>query len=362
MLKHRKASSASILTGLDLRTPGPSEAKGVSSPRKGNWSTGLGASVHESELEENEERLIIEPKSFDDPKLKKLIQLLMEWINNVLHNERIIVQDLEEDLYDGQVLQKLVEKLTGTQLNLPEISSSEKEQRSKLQMVLEFVNKLLDIDKQRSVPKWSIESVHTKNIVAILHLLVSLALHFRAPFRIPENVIVSILVVTKTNGSLVHKVVAEQMTAEYGYDDLGRICENDAFDTLFNQSDEILKTKLDAVKNALISFVNDHLSKINCNVVSKVTDLDKQFADGVYLCLLIGILEGYFIPLYDFYLTPKTFDEKVSNVAFAFELMQDAGLPQPKPRPEDIVNLDIKSTLRVLYSIFLKYKHGTSKI
>ena len=41
----------------------------------------------------------------------------------------------------------------------------------------------------------------------------------------------------------------------------------------------------------------------------------------------------------------------------AFELMQDAGLPKPKARPEDIVNNDLKSTLRVLYNLFTKYKH-----
>jgi hypothetical protein len=40
------------------------------------------------------------------------------------------------------------------------------------------------------------------------------------------------------------------------------------------------------------------------------------------------------------------FEEKVANVCLAFELMMDGGLPQPKARPEDIVNLDLKSTLR----------------
>ena len=107
----------------------------------------------------------------------------------------------------------------------------------------------------------------------------------------------------------------------------------------------------------------------------EATDLDTQFSDGVYLCLLSGLLEGYFVPLYDFHLTPQvtklklkmyqillflcfqSFDEKVANVSLAFELMMDGGLPQPKARPEDIVNLDLKSTLRVLYNLFTKYKH-----
>lgn len=48
---------------------------------------------------------------------------------------------------------------------------------------------------------------------------------------------------------------------------------------------------------------------------------------------------------------------QVHNVAFSFELMQDVGLPKPKARPEDIVNMDLKSTLRVLYNLFTKYRN-----
>lgn len=39
-----------------------------------------------------------------------LAQVLIDWINDVLVGERIIVKDLAEDLYDGQVLQKLFGK------------------------------------------------------------------------------------------------------------------------------------------------------------------------------------------------------------------------------------------------------------
>lgn len=36
-----------------------------------------------------------------------------------------------------------------------------------------------------------------------------------------------------------------------------------------------------------------------------------QFADGVYLILLMGLLEDYFVPLYNFFLTPESFEQKV---------------------------------------------------
>ena len=115
---------------------------------------------------------MIEPKSFENPKLKELIRVLMDWINDELHMERIIVQvryrfqhvitnvhivwtkylnnlydfffiqDIEEDLYDGQILQKLMEKLTGEHLAVPEVTLSEEGQRSKLRVVLAFANKV----------------------------------------------------------------------------------------------------------------------------------------------------------------------------------------------------------------------------
>ena len=36
------------------------------------------------------------------------LQVLIDWINDELADFRIIVKDLEEDLFDGQILQKLI--------------------------------------------------------------------------------------------------------------------------------------------------------------------------------------------------------------------------------------------------------------
>lgn len=93
---------------------------------------------------------------------------------------------------------------------------------------------------------------------------------------------------------------------------------------------DLIENNLFFLLQSLITFVNKHLSKVNLEVM----DLDTQFHDGVYLCLLMGLLEGFFVPLYDFHLTPQDFDQKVHNVSFAFELMQDVGLAKPKARPE----------------------------
>lgn len=53
---------------------------------------------------------MLAPGSHNDPKIKELIRVLIEWINDVLAEQRIIVKDIEEDLFDGQVLQKLIGK------------------------------------------------------------------------------------------------------------------------------------------------------------------------------------------------------------------------------------------------------------
>jgi len=44
--------------------------------------------------------------------------MLLDWINDELADHRIIVKDVIEDLYDGQVLQKLVGKTAISSLQL----------------------------------------------------------------------------------------------------------------------------------------------------------------------------------------------------------------------------------------------------
>uniref|UniRef100_A0AAQ5XWN2 Calponin-homology (CH) domain-containing protein n=1 Tax=Amphiprion ocellaris TaxID=80972 RepID=A0AAQ5XWN2_AMPOC len=271
-----------------------------------------GTDIHPEDtlLEENAERLMLDPTSRENLKFKDLLKVLIDWINSELEEERIIVKDLEEDCYDGQVLQKLFEKLSGRKLNVAEVTQSEIGQKQKLQTVLEAVNDLLR--PHGWTIEWSVDSIHSKNLVAIVYLLVALAMHFQAPIRLPEHVSVQVVVVKVRNPSTV---------GMHTY-----MCKRDAFDTLLDHAPDKL------------------------NVV-------KTFADGVYLILLMGLLEDYFVPLYNFFLTPESFEQKVHNVAFAFELMQDGGLKKPKARPEDVVNLNLKSTLRVLYNLFTNYKN-----
>lgn len=85
---------------------------------------------------------MIDPKAYEDQKFLELLNVLKEWVNDELASQRIIVQDIAEDLYDGQVLQKLLEKLTGDKLDVPEVTQSEEGQKQKLSVVLDHFNQV----------------------------------------------------------------------------------------------------------------------------------------------------------------------------------------------------------------------------
>lgn len=51
---------------------------------------------------------------------------------------------------------------------------------------------------------------------------------------------------------------------------------------------------------------------------------------------------------------------KLHNMNVAFQLMEDAGIPiRQRVRPEEIINCDKKSLLRLLYMIYRKYTKST---
>lgn len=153
-----------------------------------------------------------------------------------------------------------LEKLTGDKLDVPEVTQSEEGQKQKLEVVLSAANRILG---RYSPPyKWNVESVHSRNIVAILHLLVGLARQFRAPVRLPERVAVQLVVVRKKDGQLIHRTVREEITSTY--DDLGMRCERDAFDVLFDHPHD----KLAVVKKVNLICA----SLMFCNIFLPVRD------------------------------------------------------------------------------------------
>uniref|UniRef100_A0A0K0G0J4 Paralyzed arrest at two-fold protein 6 (inferred by orthology to a C. elegans protein) n=1 Tax=Strongyloides venezuelensis TaxID=75913 RepID=A0A0K0G0J4_STRVS len=299
----------------------------------------------EYEMDDGEQRRFMTLESKNDPRVREIFELLRTWLNQELAQERIVVRDLQEDLYDGQIIQKLIEKLANIRIEVPEVCQSEEGQKQKLQMIINEVNSQLGGFSKEI--RWTAELIHKKDLLAIVQLLIQIALFYRAPIRFPEDVHAQVLVVHKENDHFSTGYQTEQLTTRQK--ELAPKGERDAFDTLFDYGPD----KLAHVKSSLVAFCNRHLNKINL----EVTDLDYQFQDGVFLILLMGLLEGYFVPLYSFHLQVKDNKDKIKNVEFAFFLMEEAGMARPKARAADIVNGDVKSTLRILHSLFTKYKH-----
>ena len=68
----------------------------------------------------------------------------------------------------------------------------------------------------------------------------------------------------------------------------------------------------------LLAFINKHLELVGVIV----TDLAIDLHDGVNLVLLIGVLGGMFVPLYNYKSPVSANEDKILNVQLAFRLME----------------------------------------
>ncbi|NXU57016.1 PARVG protein, partial [Turnix velox] len=270
--------------------------------------------LSENVIAQGEKRKLIKPTSRNNPKLEELKLVLIDWINTTLEEEHIIVRSLEEDLYDGLVLHHLLESLGSVKLDVDKIALTEKKQRQKLYVILEVVAKCLHLEESHL--KWSVESILSKDLLSTLHLLVAIAKHFKPDLAMPLNVQVETITIENTSRGLKTASAVEYITENKENSEARS--EDDAFDDLFCHAPD----KLDAVKKVFLEFVNQHIIKLGLSV----KDIESQFADGVILLLLIGQLEGYFLNLRDFFLTPASTVEMLHNVNLALDLLADEGL------------------------------------
>ncbi|VDM19921.1 unnamed protein product [Hydatigera taeniaeformis] len=297
-------------------------------------------------LEEGQERSIIERASMESAEVKELVGSLISWINDELINHRILVRNIADDLYDGQILQNLAEKLANIKLEHPEVTQSEFGQMQRLKEVVATINQLLGVPESWAKEQWSAEMIHDKDVIAIIRLLVALAKHFKVGIRLADGVFLTVIVVRKINGILEYRYERKYLT-EPSQSTPGSGSSSHPLDYLPNRH---------LVPRLITCFVNEHLQKLNL----QVKDLTNDFSDGVRLILLMGLLEGYFVPLHWYYLHPTTDSMRLANVRLAFELMRAAELSEPLERPEDIMLGDVKAILRLLYGLVshYQYEHG----
>uniref|UniRef100_A0A3P8RC28 Calponin-homology (CH) domain-containing protein n=1 Tax=Astatotilapia calliptera TaxID=8154 RepID=A0A3P8RC28_ASTCA len=296
----------------------------------------------ELESFQGEKRKLIQPTSLKDPKLEKLKEALVDWINKTLKPEHIVVQSLEEDVYDGLVLHHLLSRLADVHLNVEEIALTSTAQIRKLEIIMEELGKRLGTQDSSQI-KWNVKLIHNKDLLATLHLLVAMVRCFQPELDLPSDVKIEVVVVEVSKSGIKSDVQVEILTE--GSSDTDSLSNTEREDPI----EQLLKLeahKVNTVKKALVHFVNQHISSLGLQVI----DMDKQFADGVILLLLIGQLEGFFIPLFDFNLTP------LHNVTLALDLLKDTGFQLSNVDPQDIVSLDTTATLKVLYALFNKHK------
>lgn len=303
----------------------------------------------EGKLPQGEKKKYLSPTARKEPRFEELQKVLMEWINGTLLHEHVVARSLEEDLFDGLILHHLFQKLAALRLEVEEMALTSTSQRRKLAVVLDAVNRSLQVEEQQ-VP-WSVEAIFNKDLLATLHLLVALAKRFQPDLPLPADVQVEVIIIESTKSGLKSEKVVEQLTEPRAD---GNEPTGDAFHELFKLAPE----KVKAVSEAILTFVNQKLEKLGLSV----QNLDSQFADGVILLLLIGQLEGFFLHLKEFYLTPSSPAEMLHNVTLALELLKDHGLLHHPINPEAIVNKDAKSTLRLLYYLFRKHKLDVDRV
>uniref|UniRef100_A0A1A8EBE4 Parvin, gamma n=1 Tax=Nothobranchius kadleci TaxID=1051664 RepID=A0A1A8EBE4_NOTKA len=298
---------------------------------------------------QGEKRKVIQPASLKDPNLDKLKEALVDWINRTLKPEHIVVQSVEEDLYDGLVLHHLLSRFASIHLSLEEIALTSSAQIRKLEVILEELNKRLGLQDSSPI-KWNVKLIHNKDLLATIHLLVAMVKAFQPELILPPNVKVEVVAVEVGKNGIKSEVQTEILT-----EDSSAASDSSVSAEGVDPIEQLLKleaNKVNTVKKALLHFVNQNLATLGL----QVADMDKQLADGVILLLLIGQLEGFFIPLFSFHLTPVSDSEMIQNVALALELLDDMGLQLSNIDPQDIVSQDTTATLKVLYALFKKHK------
>ncbi|KAK0151629.1 Gamma-parvin [Merluccius polli] len=308
---------------------------------------------------QGERRKLIQPTSLQDPKVEKLKEVLVSWINKTLTPDHIVVQSLEEDLYDGLVLHHLLARLAGVSVSVEEIALTAAAQVQKLGAVLEKLNERLGTTRDDALAKWDVKLIHNKDLLATLHLLVSMVRCFQPDLALPTNVKVDVILVEVNKTGIKSDTQSEYLTEE----SKGSNVRVMRFLTRYWLSvhkgedpiDQLLKLdthKIVTAKTAILNFVNQKVSSMGL----QVADLDTQFSDGVILLLLIGQLEGFFVPLCDFHLSPASHSEMVHNVTLACDLLLDLGVNISTIDPQDIISRDVRATLKVLYSLFRRHK------
>lgn len=267
-------------------------------------------------LDEGEERAMLEPSSYHDTNFKKAIHILIQWLNTCLRKDLIVIRSLEDDLYDGYVIGKLIEShRPNIQLELNDIPLSEDSKRTHLTKVLNYVEN--DFRHLNQPIKWTFDRIYNRDLISIVHLLLALMKlwNVKARYDLPKSLNLKVIIVKKVDGFLQTRIGQETfITNEHNNQTKSMIRENDLIDVLF----ELKPEKLPIFEKTLVHFVNTHLSSFQI----RISTIDmKHFHDGLNLLYLIAELERYFLILNKYHhKQPINREQSYANFELAFLL------------------------------------------
>ena len=167
-------------------------------------------------LDEGDERSMLEPSSYHDPQFKQTITILFNWLNSTLTKQNIIVRSLEEDLYDGYILAKLIEiHQPNVRLLTDDIPLSQESKKKTLENVLQYFETCFQ--QQQCSIQWTFSQIFNKDFIAILHLLLALMKlwNVRTRYQLPKTLFLKVIVVKKINGILETKTIHERFIDEH---------------------------------------------------------------------------------------------------------------------------------------------------
>lgn len=78
--------------------------------------------------------------------------------------------------------------------------------------MIEEINNVLGVSESHAAQNWSVGAVFSKDLVAILRLLVALARRFAPDLRLPQGCQITLVIVRKLNGVLQHRRQVEVIT------------------------------------------------------------------------------------------------------------------------------------------------------
>eukprot|EP00123_Amoebidium_parasiticum_P008226 comp18661_c0_seq2/m.20306 comp18661_c0_seq2/g.20306 ORF comp18661_c0_seq2/g.20306 comp18661_c0_seq2/m.20306 type:complete len:303 (-) comp18661_c0_seq2:320-1228(-) len=300
----------------------------------------------------------------------------MTWMNEYASKTNFFIRMFVKDLRTGEALIKFVEQLTGEEIPHNDVAANEMSYKQNISALLSYLEDNFGIATE---DRWSVNDIYMGNIAAIYCLMVELAHKFECPHDLPSNVTVNLIRREMIKGGdIIQKTIGVKVTEdESSYHELNRArrleqqiaaeaetnvpeedawvsggeeeVERDAFDELFDEHPD----KIDQVETLITAFVNKHLGKLDKQVESLVID----FSNGLNFIFLLGMLGDFFVPIINYNPDPQDDQSKVFNVRVAFKLMDRLEIPRTGLRSAAIVGQDKKTLFRMLYNIFMKYRH-----